>query len=57
MADKKSKSRCPWATSEAMIAYHDTEWGIPVHDDQKLFEFLILEGAGRFELEHDPQPP
>ena len=45
MADKKSKQRCPWATSEAMIAYHDTEWGVPVHDDRKLFEFLILEGA------------
>lgn len=38
-------TRCPWATTEAMIAYHDTEWGRPVHDDRKLFEFLILEGA------------
>jgi DNA-3-methyladenine glycosylase I len=38
-------TRCPWATSEAMIAYHDNEWGVPVHDDRKLFEFLILEGA------------
>jgi DNA-3-methyladenine glycosylase I len=37
--------RCPWATTEAMIEYHDKEWGKPVHDDRKLFEFLILEGA------------
>jgi DNA-3-methyladenine glycosylase I len=38
--------RCPWAGSDPlMIAYHDTEWGVPLHDDQKLFEFLILEGA------------
>lgn len=39
------KHRCPWPTgSEIMLAYHDTEWGVPVHDDQKLFEFLVLEG-------------
>jgi DNA-3-methyladenine glycosylase I len=37
--------RCHWAKSELMIAYHDTEWGRPIHDDQRLFEFLILEGA------------
>jgi DNA-3-methyladenine glycosylase I len=37
--------RCPWAKSEPNIAYHDTEWGVPVHDDRLLFEFLILEGA------------
>src|SRR5688572_8091204 len=37
--------RCPWAASEPNIAYHDEEWGVPVHDDRKLFEFLILEGA------------
>jgi DNA-3-methyladenine glycosylase I len=37
--------RCPWATTEPAIAYHDKEWGVPVHDDRKLFEFLILEGA------------
>ncbi|HEX8281618.1 MAG TPA: DNA-3-methyladenine glycosylase I, partial [Chthoniobacterales bacterium] len=37
--------RCPWAASEPNITYHDEEWGVPVHDDQKLFEFLILEGA------------
>src|SRR3979411_2211948 len=37
--------RCPWATTEPSIAYHDREWGVPVHDDRLLFEFLILEGA------------
>ena len=39
------KNRCPWAAREEMWAYHDKEWGVPVHDDQKHFEFLILEGA------------
>ncbi len=38
-------NRCQWAKSELMVAYHDTEWGVPVHDDQVLFEFLCLEGA------------
>ncbi len=37
--------RCPWAKSEINILYHDEEWGVPVHEDRKLFEFLILEGA------------
>ena len=37
--------RCPWATTEPAIAYHDEEWGVPVHDDPRLFEFLVLEGA------------
>src|SRR5256885_12878998 len=37
--------RCPWATTEPNITYHDQEWGVPVHDDRTLFEFLILEGA------------
>jgi DNA-3-methyladenine glycosylase I len=37
--------RCPWAKGPLSIAYHDTEWGVPVHDDRLLFEFLILEGA------------
>jgi DNA-3-methyladenine glycosylase I len=37
--------RCPWATTEPAIAYHDEEWGVPVHVDRLLFEFLILEGA------------
>ena len=36
---------CPWAKSELMIGYHDREWGVPVHDDRVLFEFLLLEGA------------
>jgi DNA-3-methyladenine glycosylase I len=38
-------NRCAWAQSEQMIAYHDAEWGVPIHDDRVLFEFLILEGA------------
>lgn len=37
--------RCGWARNERAIAYHDQEWGVPVHDDRLLFEFLILEGA------------
>jgi DNA-3-methyladenine glycosylase I len=37
--------RCPWATTEPAITYHDEEWGVPVHDDRMLIEFLILEGA------------
>ena len=37
--------RCEWATEEPNLSYHDKEWGVPQHDDQKLFEFLILEGA------------
>jgi DNA-3-methyladenine glycosylase I len=37
--------RCRWATSELNIPYHDEEWGVPVHDDRKWFEFLTLEGA------------
>ena len=37
--------RCPWAQGEPSIAYHDQEWGVPVHDDRLLLEFLILEGA------------
>jgi DNA-3-methyladenine glycosylase I len=37
--------RCHWATSELNIPYHDEEWGVPLHDDQRLFEMLILEGA------------
>jgi DNA-3-methyladenine glycosylase I len=48
MADKRTPQtpiRCAWAQSELMIRYHDQEWGVPVHDDGKLFEFLILEGA------------
>ena len=37
--------RCPWAAAEPNLSYHDREWGIPVYDDRKLFEFLVLEGA------------
>lgn len=39
------KQRCPWAEAEINHAYHDTEWGVPAHDDRYLFEFLLLEGA------------
>jgi DNA-3-methyladenine glycosylase I len=46
---KKSREtelvRCHWAQNELNIPYHDEEWGVPVHDDKKWFEFLILEGA------------
>jgi DNA-3-methyladenine glycosylase I len=41
----KRASRCQWAKSPLMIEYHDKEWGVPLHDDRQLFEFLILEGA------------
>ena len=37
--------RCLWPRTDLDIAYHDTEWGVPVHDDRVLFEFLVLEGA------------
>ncbi|HEX7960720.1 MAG TPA: DNA-3-methyladenine glycosylase I [Terriglobales bacterium] len=37
--------RCAWAKSETMVRYHDQEWGVPLHDDRKLFEFICLEGA------------
>src|SRR6516162_8068879 len=40
-----TKERCGWAKGELYVLYHDTEWGVPVHDDRTLFEFLILEGA------------
>ena len=47
MSDKKKSElvRCGWASGERMIRYHDEEWGVPLHDDRALFEFLILEGA------------
>ncbi|HEY8119516.1 MAG TPA: DNA-3-methyladenine glycosylase I [Methylophilaceae bacterium] len=38
-------TRCAWAKTPLDIAYHDAEWGVPLHDDRQLFEFLILEGA------------
>src|SRR5947199_3886758 len=46
MSERMRLKRCAWALgSQQYIAYHDTEWGVPVHDDRRLFEFLILEGA------------
>ena len=42
---KPEVRRCHWAQSPLMIEYHDAEWGVPLHDDRRLFEFLILEGA------------
>jgi DNA-3-methyladenine glycosylase I len=39
------KKRCAWAQSELAIPYHDQEWGVPLHDDNRLFEFITLEGA------------
>jgi DNA-3-methyladenine glycosylase I len=44
-ANKATKVRCGWPSDELSILYHDREWGVPQHDDQVLFEFLILEGA------------
>jgi DNA-3-methyladenine glycosylase I len=41
----KATRRCAWARTPLSIAYHDDEWGVPVHDDRALFEFLTLEGA------------
>lgn len=41
----REKRRCGWAKTPIEIDYHDTEWGVPLHDDRKLFEFLVLEGA------------
>jgi DNA-3-methyladenine glycosylase I len=47
MGDRNRRNliRCPWASNELSIRYHDEEWGVPAHDDRTLFEFLILEGA------------
>lgn len=46
MSGTNNKSRCSWCLSDPIyIKYHDEEWGVPVFDDQKLFEFIILEGA------------
>ena len=44
-AKQSNVVRCAWASAEPNTSYHDQEWGIPVHDDRLLFEFLILEGA------------
>ena len=40
----KSKTRCTWARSPLLAEYHDREWGVPVHKDRKLFEFIVLDG-------------
>jgi len=45
MKTSSVQQRCPWPTDALYIRYHDTEWGVPLHDDRALFEFLILEGA------------
>ncbi|CAG0981453.1 DNA-3-methyladenine glycosylase 1 [Anaerolineae bacterium] len=46
MENKDGLSRCAWVTDDPLyILYHDTEWGVPVFDDRKLFEFIVLEGA------------
>src|SRR5688572_6353416 len=48
MAKLKSTAervRCPWAKGDLYFQYHDVEWGVPIHEDRLLFEFLILEGA------------
>lgn len=45
ISSNKNLTRCEWTGSDPlMVEYHDSEWGVPLHDDQKLFEFLILEG-------------
>ena len=46
MTKAAERQRCPWGATDPLLRdYHDTEWGMPLHDDQKLFEFLCLEGA------------
>lgn len=47
MAEKRQPTvaRCSWATTDTMVEYHDGEWGVPLHDDRLLLEFLTLEGA------------
>jgi DNA-3-methyladenine glycosylase I len=45
MKTAPSTCRCPWAVDDLYASYHDTEWGVPLHDDRKLFEFIVLEGA------------
>jgi DNA-3-methyladenine glycosylase I len=44
-SDRRPLQRCGWADTEVHLDYHDREWGVPVHDDRVIFEFLILEGA------------
>jgi DNA-3-methyladenine glycosylase I len=46
MPNRRSKRRCGWCGDDPLyVAYHDTEWGVPLHDERRLFEMLILEGA------------
>jgi len=45
MPQPKEPVRCAWPGNPLAVAYHDTEWGVPVHDDRLLFEFIVLEGA------------
>jgi DNA-3-methyladenine glycosylase I len=45
MSQHKRQGRCAWGTEQPERDYHDFEWGVPVHDDRMLFEFLVLEGA------------
>ena len=45
IAEASAFARCPWARDELSSRYHDEEWGVPLHDDQRLFEFIVLEGA------------
>jgi DNA-3-methyladenine glycosylase I len=45
MTESNAPARCAWASTDAMIDYHDHEWGVPSRDDQHLFEMLVLEGA------------
>ena len=45
MTEKRPLTRCRWAQTALSVAYHDAEWGVPVHDDRVLFEFITLEGA------------
>ena len=44
-SERTEIGRCPWAKTDLYVQYHDEEWGVPVHDDRTLFEFLVLEGA------------
>jgi 3-methyladenine DNA glycosylase Tag len=43
--DADGRRRCDWARGQWLASYHDTEWGVPVHDDRRHFELLTLEGA------------
>jgi len=45
MTAVQEPTRCEWARNELAVRYHDEEWGVPLHDDRAIFEFLVLEGA------------